>query len=98
MRRLGYCVRWQSDQLALAFSVRNRFGRLPFAVGASAPRSRATTAHCEAMFAAIRQIACELSERFGCPATLVEGIASATPPDWQPGQSGSRADRADSAD
>jgi DNA-binding IclR family transcriptional regulator len=85
MRRLGYCVRWQSDQLAMAFPVRNRFARLPFAVGASAPLSRATPDYCEAMFAAIRQIACELSEQLGCPATLVEAIAATAPPDWQRG-------------
>ncbi len=83
IHRVGYCICWHPEQLAMAFPVRNRFGRIMFAVGASAPVSRATPDQCALMFTSIRKIACDLSQGFECPNKLLKTLAITALPDGE---------------
>ena len=87
IRRGGFSVFPQPEQVAIAFPVRNRSGRTFCAIGASLPASRATPDHCAAVFTAIRQTACEMSREFGCPSCPLAKMAGAAPPDWTAGLS-----------
>jgi DNA-binding IclR family transcriptional regulator len=82
IRQEGFSILRHPEQVAIAFPVRNRSGRVLCAIGASTPASRALPDHCAAVFTAIRRAADELSQEFGCPTTLLARTAAATPPDW----------------
>jgi DNA-binding IclR family transcriptional regulator len=85
--RDGFGTLHHPEQVAIAFPVRNRSGRVFCAIGASTPATRATPDHCTAIFTAIRRAASELSQEFGCPAALLDRIAAAKPPEWGPAES-----------